>query len=458
MSAATTLPEPEEDPAAALPATPFEFDEPMQAKLVNMLMRDHQFNTRSAGLIQPEYFTDEANQALVRLANEHFKLYREPIGFGNTFIHVFKKALADKRLSPDIGTEIKRRMLAGAFKIPVADREFLLTESIKFAKNRATENALLNSMEALQKGDFAKIEKLMGEALKVGDAGNSISYDYFAEIENRTQRRKDFLSGVITRSGITTGCADFDKYLYHHGWGRKELSVMIAGAKVGKTMSLVDFAKAASLAKFNVYYASCEVSSEILSDRVDANIADIIVNEVGTHPHKVEAAIKAAHANAGRFIMEDFASGTLKASQLRRRLDHWRGNGVLFDMIVVDYGDLMAPEHRSDSPRENLRQIFVDLRAIAFEENAAVLTATQSNREGAKGALVKATDVSEDFSKVMTADIVLTINADADERLRDECRIFFAAARNVEDGFILRIKSVRNRMQFLKSVIGKEYL
>ncbi len=67
----------------------------------------------------------------------------------------------------------------------------------------------------------------------------------------------------------------------------------------------------------------------------------------------------------------------------------------------MDYLDIMCPEHRSDEIRENLRTIGVDLRAIAFENNAAMLTATQTNRDGAKAAVAKMTDVAEDLSKIL---------------------------------------------------------
>jgi replicative DNA helicase len=332
----------------------------------------------------------------------------------------------------------------------------VIDEIAEFAKNRAMERALIASVELVGKKDYAKISKLMSEALLVGSVSDAVSYDYWREVSNRTIERKEILAGIRVRDGITTGVKEFDELLYHCGWGRKELSVMMGAPKAGKSMSIADFGKQASMAGHNVILFSCEVSAKIIADRVDASVSDMIVKLVGTNPVAVETAVTAAQRGSGAYMIEEYPTGALKASEIRRVLNRFRANGIIFDLIIVDYLDIMCPEHRSDEIRENLRTIGVDLRAIAFENNAAMLTATQTNRDGAKAAVAKMTDVAEDLSKIRTADVVISINSTAAERLAGETRLFFAACRNVEDGFILRIKGDRSRMQFLKKVIGRE--
>ena len=260
------------------------------------------------------------------------------------------------------------------------------------------------------------------------------------------------------RDGITTGVAEFDALLYHNGWGRKELNVMMGPPKSGKSMSIADFGKAASMAGYNVIMFSCEVSAKIIADRVDASVSDTLVKLVGTNPIAVQTAVEAVAKSSGAYMIEEYPTGSLKPSEIRRVLNCFRAKGIIFDLIVVDYLDIMCSEYRSEEIREGLRTIGVDLRAIGFENNAAILTATQTNRDGAKAAVAKMTDVAEDMNKVRTADVLISINTTAAERLAGETRLFFAACRNVEDGFVLRIKGDRSKMQFLKKVIGKELL
>ena len=448
VTAATAI-APEEDPSEP----GYDFGESIQSKIVALLLRDTSFAVRTYGLIKPEYFDSEINASLVAVGLDHFTRFKEAPG--SALAHVVKRAFEAKKIRSDLLPEVVIQ-LKKLVVTPIGDREMVIAEISDFARNRAVEKAILTSAELVSKKEYDKIQKLMSEALMVGAGQEGNSYDYWAEIEHRTTERKDLLSGVRVRDGIPTGIEEFDKLLYHHGWGRKELSVMMGPPKGGKSMSLGDFGKQAALGGKNVIYFSCEVGAKIIADRVDASVSDMLIKLVGTNPFKVQEAVEAAQKRAGQYIIEEYASGSLKCSEVRRVLDRHRARGIIFDLIITDYGDIMAPENRSDVERENLRTIFIDLRAIAFDYNAAVLTATQTNREGAKASVARMTDVAEDLNKIRTADVVISINSTEPERLAGECRLFFAAARNSEDGFILRIKSDRSKMQFLKGVIGKE--
>ncbi|TOK02641.1 DNA helicase, partial [Vibrio parahaemolyticus] len=79
-------------------------------------------------------------------------------------------------------------------------------------------------------------------------------------------------------------------------------------------------------------------------------------------------------------------------------------------------------------------------RAIAQREELAILSATQTNREGHKSVTAKAEHAAEDFNKIRTADLVISINATEEEMAKGEARLFFAASRNQKGEFTMRIK------------------
>lgn len=87
----------------------------------------------------------------------------------------------------------------------------------------------------------------------------SQDYDYFEEIDNRTQYRKNIVSGKIIRNGITTAYPALDAQLYHLGWGRRELSCLMGAAKTRKSMALGDFTYNVALAGYNTLYITLEV-------------------------------------------------------------------------------------------------------------------------------------------------------------------------------------------------------
>lgn len=433
-----------------------EFDPGFQARLLFLTMRDTAFMQRVDGLMKPEYFENEAHAAMFSLAHDHFTKYRS-CPSDAIWPTVLKDARDAKKLRKDLMGEV-RDMTKRALTEALADRDFMVDKIASFAKRQAVEKAMMESIGFMEKGKFDQIEKAMRLAMDVGTTDDHMGYDYWNTIEDRTDYRVGLMTGSIVRDGITTGYADIDKYLYHHGWGRKELSVMMGAAKAGKSMSLGDFAKNASLAGFNVLYASCEVAARIIADRTDANVSSTAMKGLTMTPKDVARKIEDMKAlrKVGELRIHEYPSGTLKASDLRRLVERYRNRGIIFDLIVVDYADIMQAERWTGDRVEDMRTIYLDLRALAHAENAAVLTATQTNRDGAKATTAKMTDIAEDFNKVRTADILLSINANADERSAGEARIFFAASRNSEDGFTLRVKQDREKMQFITKILGRE--
>ncbi|MCP1540035.1 DnaB-like helicase C-terminal domain-containing protein [Methylorubrum extorquens] len=450
MTAHVTIEEEDAEPVAS-PAG-FTFDMEFQTKVAALQVRDPLFAQRADGLIMPMYFVNEAEASLVRLTTEYFAKYKM-LPDKTTLIRLVQNAIALKQIRKDQVADVKLK-IKEILTADISDRDFVLDEISTFAKHRAMEEAILASVGDMDRGDYEKVFKRIEAAKLVGLADDDGGIDYYADVPSRTERRKAILAGLYKPDGISTGIKEIDDLLYHKGWGRKELSALMAPAKGGKSMGLGEFGKFASLAGYNVLYVSLEVAGRIIADRIDANLSDVLMKGLNDNPYKVEEAVEKAAKTAGKLIIHEFPTGTLKPSQLRRLIERYRARGIVFDLICVDYADIMQPEHRSDNEISNSKSIWVDLRAIAFEQNAAVLTATQTNREGAKATSVKATDVAEDFNKIRIADVVIAISATSEEKAVSEARIEFVAHRNGEEGVVLRIQQDRARMKFLSKVLG----
>jgi len=432
----------------------YEFDGDFQAKIAAMILRDPLFNQRTAGLVNPAYFENVIDAALVNLGLSYFTRYKRCADL--TILKKLFKALFEKKiLREDLKGEAKDR-LGRLLREDIGDRDFVIDEVETFAKHQALEQAIIEAVDHLKRRDFAKISTSIKKAMEVGVTAGLGEYDYFGEIENRTRIRKDKAAGLLKPEGITTGVHALDAELLHKGWGRRELTVLLGGAKAGKTTALSDFAKNASFAGFNVLYLTLEVSAKIIAERLDANVSDTVISKLGDHINNVQEKVKEAQAKSGKLIVREFPTGSLHPSDVRRLIAHYQAKGTVFDIIVVDYADLMAPDYRTQDPIENSKSIYIDLRAIAQEENVAMLTATQSNREGFKAATVKAEHVAEDFNKIRIADLVISINRTEEEKGLGEARLYFAASRNQQGGFTLRIKQDLEKMKFLIRVLSKE--
>ena len=436
------------------PAAPFEFEEGFQSKIAAHSLRDLEFMRRVAHLIKPDYFENIGEAALVNISLEFFKKYAA-VPDAATTIQLIKEKHEKKLLKGEVYDAV-RSSFRSLYQTELMGGVYVAEKVAEFCRDKATENALLASVEFLNSKNFNKINEVMQEALNVGINEDGDEYDYFDKIEDRTERRLDIIAGKIKPNGITTGYARMDDLLYHRGWGKKELSLLMGGAKSGKTTALINFGRMAAMAGKNVLYVTLEVSAQIIADRLDASITDNEMRELSKSIHDVSSKVKALKGKTGKLKIHEFPSGSLSPNMLRRLIERHKNKGLTFDLIVVDYADLMIPDFRMNDAIENSKNVYTGLRAIASEEDAAVLTATQTNRDGFKSTVAKAEHVAEDFNKIRIADLVISINATEEERAVGEARLYFAASRNQETGFSIFIKQEIAKMKFITAILKVE--
>lgn len=439
----------------AAPEASYEFEVDFQQRIVALMMRDPKFMRRTEGLVRPEYMDTEAMSFLVDITNDYFNKYRR-IPRGKAIVgELFKDAFAKKRIRDELKREVIETYKA-VNKVTLEDGDYIADKVGEFARKQAVIQAYFKSQNLIDKGDLDGAMKIMDKAFKVGSLEKFEEIDYWNDIEARTQYRKDKAAGLIKPNGITTGIPRLDKMLYHQGWGRKELSCILGGAKRGKSMGLGFFAVNASKAGYNVLYITLEVAGEIIADRNDANVASVEMDLLENKMHEVHDHVsrEAGKTSRGALKIISFPAGTFTPSMLRRVLERYRAEGLIFDLICPDYADIMAPDHYTESPIENSKQIWLGLRAIAHEEDAAVLTATQTNRDGFKNDTARAEDAAEDFNKVRIADLMMSINRSDEEKAAGEARLFMAASRNQAGEVTIKIKQNLSKMQFITAVTG----
>lgn len=443
----------------------FSFDSSFQTKIAALAIRDNQFMRRMSSVIKPEFFENAGDAALVNIALRHFQRYGSLPDKSSLIVAIRDDSAAKiirKDVAPLVVSSLKSIMQAD-----LSNAEYIEDKVVEFARHQALGAALLKCVELREKGQFDKAEQLVKAAIGIGASEEGDAYNYFARIKERTENRLELLSGKRPPRGVTTGVQKLDEILYHRGWGRKELASIMGGAKAGKTTALINFAKSAALAGNNVLYVTLEVGASIISDRLDASIAEVVMKELGSKPNEVqEKILESWNDKVGELIMHEYPSGTMTPNMLRGLLDRYKAPGrnpdgsirppITFDLVVVDYADIMAPDFRYSDVIENSKSIYVALRAIAFDYDVAMLTATQTNREGFKSVVAKAEHVSEDFNKVRTVDLMISINKTEEEAARGEARLYFAASRNQESGFTIVIKQNLAMMKFIESVLRIE--
>lgn len=430
----------------------FDFGEEFQARIAALMLRDGTFLKRCSHLLKPDYFEKLSDKLLAKLATEHFDKYGSPL----SDIIVLKQALIDairaKKIRDDEKGEVTARVKT-LFRTPVDNPEYTAEKVATFARNQAIENAMMECVDLHERGNYDKMQEIMSAAFKVGQRVSGSAYNYFEENDNRAEWREQVASGAIKRRGLPIGVPQFDNLLHHRGFGIGELTVFMAAAKRGKTTAIWDIGKRWSLMGKNVLGITLEVSTQILSDRLDSNISGVPMSDLEKNISDIKNKVQLAEMKAGKFIIHEYPSNSLRPMDVEALLDDYRSQGINFDAVVVDYLDIMAPNKWIPDPIANSKDIWTNMRGIAQKFDIAMLSATQTNREGAKKATADDTDAAEDYNKIRIADLVMTINATEEELSRGESRIYFAASRNQRGKFSVLIKNNMECMQFMKTVL-----
>ena len=275
---------------------------------------------------------------------------------------------------------------------------------------------------------------------------------------------------------ISTGIPELDRR--NLGPSPKELHLFIAPPKRGKSWWLVHLGKQAFLQQKRVLHITLEMSEELClrryfqslfagAKRVDeVTRMGLELDELGrlislvpvkTKPalvmsnEKVRAKLaklqKKWGTRLGRLVVKEFPTKGLSVKGLTTYLDQLESiSGFIPDLLIIDYADLLKIDTKDY--RIALGRTYEELRGVAVSRNLALATASQANRVGAGASQVTELHTGEDFSKVATADVVLTYSCTKAERPLGLARLYVAASRNDEDKFTLLISQAYAMGQF----------
>lgn len=352
------------------------------------------------------------------------------------------------------------------------NKEYTLTRLDTFIRQQKLKQGIVEAASLLQNSDDPES---VAEAEQIITASMKSRLDLFEPGIRITDRRAlDFLE--TKGCDFTLGIDELDRA--NLGPSRKELHLFVAPPKKGKTWWLVHIGKHGLLQKAKVCHVTLEMSEERMAQRyVQAFFAAakkkgsykrqgfeldelgrvVALDEVVTKPKLTFDQKKVRTTLVERFkkwgtrldglVIKQFPTGSLTVNQLGAYLDSLEASEQFTpDILIVDYADLMKVD--SGNYRISLGQIYKDLRGLAVERNMALVTASQTNREGMSQSQITGANIAEDFSKIATADIVLTYNQTQFERALGLARIHVAHSRNDADQFTVLISQSYPTGQF----------
>lgn len=414
------------------------FSAAFQKHVAACFIRLPEFAARFQGLLGPQYFDDPDLSAIVQYANQVYSTTR---------------TLPTKSTLQQFGREESADILKRLYKEDLRDVATVEEGVAEFCRTQAVRIAIVESAEAADSGDMGGIIPKMESALQVGlDTAELGLFFKGKDNEALNKRLEIYRTGKglsDQQKRVTTGLDHLDEAM-NGGLCAGELGVILAPPKRGKSITLINITVGVMSQSKNVVYYSLEMSDFKVLRRLDYRMAMQGLDVLKQLPKKFSRRLgKMAAGHPGDVLVKSYPTRTCTASMLRSHLSRVIGQGFNPSAVIVDYGDIMAPERRiGGEHRHEIAGQFEDLRKLAGEFQIPVWTASQANRGALSKTTVRMEDISEAFEKVAIADAVISLCQTDQESLDGKMRLFLAALREAQ-----QYKTISCKVDFDKAFI-----
>ena len=398
-----------------------------------------------------KFFTTRVNKILAKTVLDYIAKYNTAPGIQLEFL------LENELRRGEEGILLRKTIEELSRIVEGLDVKFIYEELENFLESQMITSNLTEALELIQSGELKKAKEAIYKqsltsvqgtpGIWLTDPKQALSF------LDKDEEGEFFSSGIdyLDRRGVRPNL--------------KTLMLMIAATGMGKSWWLTEVGKCGLLFRHKVLHITLELSEQetakryiqalfgLTSEESQIVTTTSFVREQGVNAIRFQQreferqSILSERTNIqkqltwmsgrGELLIKEFATGTLSSEYLRLYLDGLkRERGFVPELIIIDYADLMKID--AQALRIDTGRLYKDLRGLSGD-NYAVVSASQGNKDAAKAKVVSTTDVAEDWSKIGTADIVLTYSRTQEEFRLGLARIFTGKARTAADRFMTLI-------------------
>lgn len=394
-------------------------------KIIQAFLGEESFAEQIIEVLNPDLFEKKYTAQIAKLLKYYYFKY-DSVPTADILEALIQSELQKpsevivKKACFDFLEKIKTKPLNG-------DMEYVKENSLNYFKTQHIRSVLAEDI--LPKINIANFDEILPLIQKALDKGSdrTIGYEYNEddelrfreEVEDKVPTMWKFLNDIL-----------------FGGWGAKRLTTFIGASGAGKSHLLVNAGAGALMAGKTVAHYTLELDEIDVARRYDACLTDIEINDVPKHKKEVLAKLKMKLPSEAKLIIKEYPMRSASIQTIKSHISRLRIKGIVPDIIVIDYGDLLKSVSQSAENRFNLREVWEQMKALAQELKIPVITATQTNRGGYAADVVTADQVSEDFSKIMTSDIIITAARNIEQKAAGIGKMHIAKNRQGRDGHI----------------------
>ena len=392
-----------------------QFGTSFQAKIIASLMSDIKFLQTISDILEPSMFDSDSNKWLVKSIRDYYYQYKKQ---PTLEVVKFKVDEIDNEV---LKTGVIDKLREVWKNIEATDLEFIQSETLDFCKNQTLKKAILESVDMLENKNYDGIKTLIDDAMKAGTT-RDLGHDYVPSLETRLEESSRIT--VKTPWDVINDITD-------GGLGSGELGVIVAPAGIGKSWTLQALGASVIRQKKTVVHYTLELNENYVGLRYDSIFSGITTSNIKYYKEEVS---KKLFDLKGKLLIKYFPTKAASVQTLGSHLKQIELSGTKVDMVIVDYADILMPTGNFREKRHAIGNIYEDLRGLAGELELPIWTASQANRSALEEDVIGADKVAEDYSKVMTADFVMSMSRKVEDKIANTGRFHVIKNRFGIDG------------------------
>ena len=152
------------------------------------------------------------------------------------------------------------------------------------------------------------------------------------------------------------------------------------------------------------------MSEKIYTKRLTSSLSSIPISELAANSTELRNQLVSYKNNhdKSRLLIKEFPPNTITANHLKGFIKKIVASGIKLDCIVLDYVNLLHSSTGNNS-YERVKHATEKLRALSYEFECPIVTATQLNRSGYSEANPTLDTVSESIGLAATADAIFSL-------------------------------------------------
>ena len=392
-----------------------QFGPTFQSKVISSLLSDNKFIQTINDILEPAYFDSDANKWLTTEIAKYFMEFRKAPTLEVLKIKITQ--MDDDVLKVSIIENLKEAWR----NVEATDLEFVKQETLGFCKNQVIKESIMQSVDLLEQKKYDDIKVLIDAAMKAGSE-RDLGHDYIISLEER-------LTSAV-RNTLPTPWDSITNVM-DGGLAGGELGVLVAPAGIGKTWCLQSLAAHLVKQGKTVVHYTLELNEAYVGLRYDTVFSGITTSNIKFHQDEVQKVIDGLK---GKLIIKYYPTRSASVNTLAAHLKQMEIQEIKPDVVIVDYADILKPTAFYKEKRHATGETYENLRGMAGEFDIPIWTASQANRSSLEEDIIDASKVSEDYSKVMTADFVMSVSRKVEDKIANTGRVHVIKNRFGIDG------------------------